>query len=86
MIEQEVDLAEVTNGVAEIEGVAADGEVQIGEATIHGAIAARQQGRSIGESEGTGAISCVANDIVENDVIGDRAGMGCDRSNSEAAE
>ncbi len=82
--EQKVDLAVVIESVAEIEDVSTNNEVHIGEAAVCGAVAVPKRGRRIGDGERTGAVACVADDVVEDDVIGDRTGVSCDGSCREA--
>jgi hypothetical protein len=82
--EQEVDLAKVIESIAEIEEVSTNSEVHFCEAAVCCAVGINQRRRGIGDGEGTTAVACVTDDIVENDVIGDRAGVSCEWSYRKA--
>ena len=88
--EQKINLPEVAEdvgeGIMEIEGIATDGKAHIGEAAVRRAIGLKRRGRRIVDGEGTGAIPCVAYDVIEDNVVGDGASVSCNWSYREAAE
>jgi hypothetical protein len=90
LTKQKVNLPEVAEdvaeGVVEIEDVATDGEAHVGEAAVRRAIGLKRRGWRGVDGEGTGAVPCVADDVIEDNVVGDGASVSCNWSYREAAE